>query len=35
MTILLYNAGRLVIDEGNPLEGVSLDGLVPCVTDPQ
>ena len=35
MTILLYNDGRLVIDEGNPLEGVSLDGLLACVTDPQ
>ena len=35
MTILLYNDGRLLIDDGNPLEGVSLDGLVACVTDPQ
>ena len=35
MTILLYNDGRLVIDEGNPLEGASLDGLIACVADPQ
>ena len=35
MTILLYNDGRLVIDDGNPIEGNSLDGLVACVADPQ
>ena len=36
MTILLYKDGRLVIDDGNPLEGrASLDGLVACVADPQ
>ena len=35
MTILLYKDGRLVIDDGNPLEGVSLDGLVACVSNPQ
>ena len=35
MTILLYNDGRLVIDDGNPIEGNSLDGLVACVSDPQ
>lgn len=34
MTILLYKDGRLVIDDGNPLENVSLDGLLVCVTDP-
>ena len=35
MTILLYKDGRLVIDDGNPLEGVSLDGLLACISDPQ
>ena len=35
MTILLYKDGRLLVDDGNPLEGVSLDGLIACVTDPQ
>ena len=36
MTILLYKDGRLVIDDGNPLEGrASLEGLVACVADPQ
>ena len=35
MNILLYKDGRLLIDEGNPMEGVSLDGLAACVTDPQ
>lgn len=35
MTILLYKDGRLVIDDGNPIEGNSLEGLVACVTDPQ
>ncbi|MBQ1553361.1 MAG: hypothetical protein II008_20425 [Oscillospiraceae bacterium] len=35
MTILLYKDGHLVIDDGNPLEGVSLDGLVACVSNPQ
>ena len=35
MTILLYKDGRLVIDDGNPIEGNSLDGLVACVADPQ
>lgn len=34
MTILLYKDGRLLVDDGNPLEGVSLDGLLACVTDP-
>ena len=34
MTILLYKDGKLLIDDGNPLEGVSLDGLLVCVTDP-
>lgn len=34
MTILLYKDGKLLIDDGNPLEGVSLDGLVACITDP-
>ena len=34
MTILLYKDGKLLIDEGNPLEGVSLDNLVACVSDP-
>ena len=35
MTILLYKDGRLLVDDGNPLEGVSLDGLIACVSDPQ
>lgn len=35
MTILLYKDGRLVVNDGNPLEGVRLDGLVVCITDPQ
>lgn len=35
MTILLYKDGKLLIDDGNPLEGVSLDNLVACVSDPQ
>ena len=35
MTILLYNDGRLVIDDGNPLEGAALEGLLACVTDPK
>ena len=34
MTILLYKDGRLLIDDGNPIEGASLDGLIACVTDP-
>ena len=34
MTILMYRDGRIVVDNGNPLEGVSLDGLLACVTDP-
>lgn len=34
MTILLYNDGKLVVDNGNPLEGVSLDGLLACISDP-
>lgn len=35
MTILLYKDGRLVIDDGNPIEGNALEGLVACVSDPQ
>ena len=35
MTILLYDDGKLLVDNGNPLEGVSLDGLIACITDPQ
>lgn len=35
MTILLYKDGKLLIDDGNPLEGVSLDNLVVCVSDPK
>ena len=34
MTILLYKDGRLVIDDGNPIEGNALEGLVACVSDP-
>ena len=35
MTILLYKDGKLLVDDGNPLEGVSLDNLVACVSDPK
>lgn len=35
MTILLYKDGKLLIDDGNPLEGVSLEGLAACIADPQ
>lgn len=35
MTILLYKDGHLVVDDGNPLEGVNLDGLLACISDPQ
>ena len=36
MTILLYKDGRLLIDDGNPLEGkASLEGLAACIADPQ
>lgn len=36
MTILLYKDGKLLIDDGNPLEGRNcLDGLVACVSDPK
>ena len=35
MTILLYKDGRLVIDDGNPIEGNALEGLVACVSDPR
>lgn len=34
MTILLYKDGRLLTDEGNPLEGVSLDNLLACISNP-
>ena len=34
MTILLYKDGRLLTDEGNPLEGVSLDNLLACINNP-
>lgn len=35
MTILLYKDGRLLTDEGNPLEGISLEGLLACIVDPK
>lgn len=35
MTILLYKDGKLLIDDGNPLEGVSLENLVACISDPK
>lgn len=35
MTILLYKNGKLIVDDGNPLEAVSLDNLVACITDPK
>ena len=34
MTILLYKDGRLLTDEGNPLEGISLDNLLACISNP-
>lgn len=34
MTILLYKDGHIVTDDGNPLEGVSLDGLAAFIADP-
>ena len=34
MTILLYKDGRLVVDEGGPIEGHALKDLLACVTDP-
>lgn len=34
MTILLYKTGTLVVDEDGPLEGVELDDLLMCITDP-
>lgn len=35
MTILLYDDGRIVTDEGNPIEGAKLEGLAACIADPQ
>ena len=35
MTIMLFRGGKIVMDDGNPLEGVSLDNLVACVSDPK
>ena len=35
MTILLYKDGRLLTDEGNPLEGISLDNLLACISNPE
>ena len=34
MTILLYKDGRLLVDEGNPIEGAKLDGMVAYIADP-
>ena len=34
MTILLYNDGRLLIDQGGPIEGAPLDGLIACISNP-
>lgn len=34
MTILLYKDGTIKTDDGNPLEGVSLDNLAMCIADP-
>ena len=35
MTVLFYKDGRLLTDEGNPLEGISLEGLLACIVDPK
>ena len=35
MTILVYKDGRILVDHADPLEGVSLEGLIACITDPQ
>ena len=36
MTILLYKDGRLVVDDGGPIEGgAALDNLLMCISDPQ
>lgn len=35
MTVLVYKDGRLLTDEGNPLEGISLEGLLACIADPK
>ena len=34
MTILLYKDGKILTDDGNPLEGVKLDNLAMCIADP-
>ena len=35
MTILLYKDGRLLVDDGNPIEGAKLEGLEACISDPK
>ena len=35
MTILLYKDGRLLVDDGNPIEGAKLENLLMCITDPK
>lgn len=34
MTILLYKDGRLLVDDGNPIEGAKLEGLAAFIADP-
>lgn len=34
MNILLYKDGRLLIDDGNPMENVNFDGMVMYLLDP-
>ena len=34
MTILLYKDGRIATDDGNPLEGVSLENLAAFIDSP-
>lgn len=35
MTVLLYKDGRILTDEGNPLENISLEGLLALINDPK
>lgn len=33
MTILLYDDGKLIIDKSQPLEGISFDNLIACISN--
>ena len=35
MTVLFYKDGRILTDEGNPLENISLEGLLGIINDPK